>query len=155
LNLNFYFRKFKLLFLLVFIFKFCNQRMSKKSYCSIESYSKVITIFFKKKKYGDLFNKETGSDIDIVFEKSGDKIKGKFYFLKIAHKVILYSGCTYFEDLITNGEITNNEIMISKDVNQKHFENIIKFIYSGSYEYKDESEVVMFVIMANKVKKLK
>jgi hypothetical protein len=62
----------------------------------------------------------------------------------------LFSGSKFFEDLIKDGK---NEITLSKDVDMKVFSNVIKFLYTGLYEYEDSSELLQFISISATVNK--
>jgi hypothetical protein len=95
---------------------------------------KEIIVFNKEisKKYEKLYNQKQHSDLLFKFE-DGDQI--------YAHKIILSSNTTYFEDL--------KEIIIKTD-EKKVFSQMIKLFYSNSFEYQNEKELIEVLLMLKK-----
>jgi hypothetical protein len=67
--------------------------------------------------------------------------------------MILTASSEYFETLFSSGmiETEQNEIIIEKEENEKLFTEFIKFLYTGSLDYKNEQTMIEFMIIANKV----
>jgi hypothetical protein len=102
------------------------KKKSKVIASSPKSYSLIYQNYFNNKKY---------SDITI-------KIGEETIF---AHKMILISNSEFFEKLEDNSfEFPKEDFPTAK--------NLIKFYYTGIFEYTEESSVLLFAILANKYK---
>jgi hypothetical protein len=108
----------------------------KNVFISEKSYSQI---------YSSLYKNEKLSDMKIKFESTGKIIPG--------HKAILSINSKYFENLIEKG-LENNELVFPKENDEKLSSSLIEFLYKGSIEYSSESELVAFMLFANKVLKL-
>jgi len=108
---------------------------SKYVFWSSNAYSLIYPNYFNNKKF---------SDIVIKFQESGN--------LVYCHKIILENSSEYFAKLFNSGmsEEKNNEIIIDKSDNEEIFIDYLKFLYTGSYEFSDESKFILFSITANK-----
>jgi len=78
------------------------------------------------------------SDLTLKFE-NGNKI--------YAHKLILSNQSDQFSKLIEEGK--ENEILFDKDDNEKIVMKVIKFIYTGSYDYSNEEDTIPFLVYSN------
>jgi len=56
--------------------------------------------------------------------------------------------CEHFKTVIENGEV-KNEIVVDSEENEAVFTAVIKFLYTGTYDYGKEDEIVQFVIYAH------
>jgi len=54
----------------------------------------------------------------------------------------------HFKTVIENGEV-KNEIVVGEEENEAVFTSVIKFLYTGSYDYGKQEEIVQFVIYAH------
>jgi NMD protein affecting ribosome stability and mRNA decay len=55
-----------------------------------------------------------------------------------------------FKTAIENGEV-KEEMLVDSSENESVFTDMIKFLYTGTYDYSKEEEVVTFIIYANNV----
>jgi hypothetical protein len=53
--------------------------------------------------------------------------------------------------LIESGKIENNEIILPKNEDENILKEMIKFFYTGTIDYSDDSQLVMFIITSNRV----
>jgi len=109
----------------------------KLAYCSSQTFSKKFEHLFENKKY---------SDFTIKFEETGESMPG--------HQIVFASSSDFFETLIKEGKIkdNNNEYLVPKTENALLFKKLVKFFYTGSVDYSDESALVSFIILSNKFK---
>jgi len=77
------------------------------------------------------------SDVTIKFEGSGEAYH--------AHKIVLSSQSDEFENLGDNYTFT-------KDIDEENAKSLLKFFYTGTFEYTSEEKLVSFMILANKFK---
>jgi hypothetical protein len=85
--------------------------------------------------YPKYFNNKNFSDFKITIDN--DTI--------LSHKFILASNSTFFENY------DGNEFTFPKEDDQEAAKSLIKYYYEGKYEYTDDSKVLIFSILANKV----
>jgi len=78
------------------------------------------------------------SDMSVKFEKSGDVYP--------AHTFILASQSEAFEKL------NDNQYVFASDQDEESAKSLIKFFYTGTLEYTNETQLVTFMILANKLK---
>jgi len=109
----------------------------KLAYCTSQTFAKKFEHLFENKKY---------SDFTIKFEETGESMP--------AHQIVFASSSEFFETLIKEGKIkdNNNEYIVPKSENAVLFKKLVKFFYTGSVDYSDESALVSFIILSNKFK---
>jgi len=105
------------------------KKKSKSVILSAQGFSKIFSDYFNNKKL---------SDMTIKFEGSGDVYH--------AHKNILQTQSDVFDNL------TDHTYTFTKDHDEEAAKNLVKFFYTGTLEYSNESQLVTFMILANKLK---
>jgi hypothetical protein len=90
-------------------------------------------------KYSKLHNNKFLSDVTIVYPK-GDS--------QPAHKAILSVGTNVLEKHFES----SNTYTFDKEIKEEAAKSLIKFLYTGSLEYTNESEVFTFMLLANQLK---
>jgi len=91
------------------------------------------------KQFENLFNNKKDSDLTIKFN-SGNVLH--------VHRIVLANMSEHFKTVIENGEV-KNEIVVGEEENEAVFTSVIKFLYTGSYDYGKQEEIVQFVIYAH------
>jgi hypothetical protein len=112
--------------------------MGKKTFKKKEEY---LTIESYTKKYQHLYANKEYSDFTIYFENSNEQLN--------THKILLYCGSKFFENIINENK---NEITIPKEINPKIFCSVVKYLYTGEFEYSDSSELLQYIIISSTVK---
>jgi len=67
------------------------------------------------------------------------------------HKLVLVSTSEFFEKLIL-GEEKHSSYTFPKEGNEVVVKDLIKFLYTGSLDYTDDTNLVQFTLLANKYK---
>jgi hypothetical protein len=88
-------------------------------------------------RYSSFFNNKNLSDFTITI---GDETI-------FSHKFVLSNNSTFFENLINE----SSTFTFPKEDDSTAAKSLVKFFYEGLYEYTDESQVVVFTLLANKV----
>jgi len=89
------------------------------------------------KRYSELYNNSKYADFTIKFD-NGESLH--------AHKVVLHSNSEFFE------KHEGNTFTFPKEDDEKAAKSLIKFYYDGSFDYSDESSVIIFTLLAAKYK---
>jgi hypothetical protein len=87
------------------------------------------------KRYSYLFNNKLFSDFTITIGEESFP----------AHKFILQFNSEFFQKL------EGDSFKFSSEDDKTAAKDLIKFYYEGLYQYTDESQVVIFTLLANKV----
>jgi hypothetical protein len=115
--------------------------MSKKKDDKTTEKNKIA--YFTKeafsKHFSHLYNNEKYSDIIIKFEEKDD-----FLF---CHKSVLYYSSEFFEKKIDEN---SHQIIIPKEDDPASVKNIIKFLYTGSFDSSDSAQLVSFLQLSTK-----
>jgi hypothetical protein len=91
------------------------------------------------KNFENLYDDEKTSDCLIKFE-NGNKI--------FTHTLILSINSEHFSTLFEEGL---KEIVVNKEDDEKIVRTVIKFLYTGSFDYTNEDDIVPFLIYCNNV----